>query len=44
MTLDTTLETIPLPGLTEIRAAAEKLAAVAVQTPLLQAPVDELAE
>jgi threonine dehydratase len=38
MTLDTTLETIPLPGLTEIRAAAEKLAAVAVQTPLLQAP------
>jgi threonine dehydratase len=39
MTLDTTLETIPLPGLTEIRAAAEKLAAVAVETPLLQAPV-----
>jgi threonine dehydratase len=38
MTLDTTLETIPLPGLTEIHAAAEKLAAVAVQTPLLQAP------
>ena len=38
MTLDTTLETTPLPGLTEIRAAAEKLAAVAVQTPLLQAP------
>ena len=38
MTLDTTLETIPLPGLTEICAAAEKLAAVAVQTPLLQAP------
>src|SRR6188472_2488024 len=39
MTLDTTLETIPLPGLTEICAAAEKLAAVAVETPLLQAPV-----
>jgi len=39
MTLDTTLETIPLPGLTEIRAAAEKLAAVAVETSLLQAPV-----
>jgi threonine dehydratase len=39
MTLDTTLETIPLPGLTEIHAAAEKLAAVAVETPLLQAPV-----
>jgi threonine dehydratase len=38
MTLDTTLETIPLPGLTEIHAAAEKLAAVAVETPLLQAP------
>jgi threonine dehydratase len=39
MTLDTTLETIPLPGLTEIHAAAEKLAAVAVEAPLLQAPV-----
>jgi threonine dehydratase len=38
MTLDTTLETIPLPSLTEIHAAAEKLAAVAVETPLLQAP------
>jgi threonine dehydratase len=38
MTLDTTLETIPLPSLTEIHTAAEKLAAVAVQTPLLQAP------
>jgi threonine dehydratase len=38
MTLETTLETVPLPGLTEIRAAAEKLAAVAVETPLLQAP------
>jgi threonine dehydratase len=35
---DTALETTPLPGLAEIRAAAATLAPVAVETPLLRAP------
>src|SRR5262249_45414566 len=38
MVEDAALETIPLPGLAEIRAAAAALAPVAVETPLLRAP------
>jgi threonine dehydratase len=43
MRRDTALETMPLPGLAEIRAAAATLAPVAVETPLLRAPaIDRL--